>query len=257
MKKCNFVNNIILILFSVCCILVMLICYKLIPFNKFPNIDISPYSGEILKNKNNREFKNATEVIYKLSQMNDNTDGLSKADIILQYVDSQNKLIYKGIYLDEVPKKISSSSGQKKPIDTSYLPKFDFLDSEDIKLRKGKKANNIFIDFNEYFSSNFLYKEGQYYHHNPSKEHIDAYYNTPVHVSNIIIQIVNSKSNKKFPIGSGNGLLFSGGKAIDIEWNKNLDSPIKIQDKNGKNISLIRGSTWWIILDESSSVVYN
>lgn len=256
MKKSNLVNNIILILSSLCCILIIFISYRLIIYNKIPNIDISPYTGEILRNKNNKEFKNAIEVVYKLNEMTDNTGGLSKADIILQYVDSQNKLIYKGIYLDEIPKKIQSSSG-KKLMDISYLPKFNFLDSQDIKLKKSKKANNIFIDFNEFFSSNFLYKEGQYYHHNPSKEHIDAYYNAPIHVSNIIIQIVNSKSNKEFPIGSGNGLLFSGGKAIDIEWNKNLDSPIKIQDKNGKDISLIRGSTWWIILDENSSVVYN
>ncbi|WP_138204878.1 DUF3048 C-terminal domain-containing protein [Haloimpatiens lingqiaonensis] len=256
MKKSNLVNNIVLFLFSICCILIIFICYRLIIYNNFPNIDISPYTGEILKNRNNKDFKNAIEVVYKLDQLNDNTGGLSKADIILQYVDSQNKLIYKGLYLDEIPQNIQSSY-EKKPLDTSYLPKFNFLDSQDIKFNKSKKANNIFIDLNEYFSSNFLYKNGEYYHHNPSKEHIDIYYNDPIHVSNIIIQMVNSQSNKEFPIGSGNGLLFSGGKAIDIEWNKDSDSPIKIQDKNGKDISLIRGTTFWIIVDENSSVVYN
>ena len=45
--------------------------------------------------------------------------------------------------------------------------------------------------------------------------------------------------------------------AQDIKWNRKKNSPIKIIDENGGEVSLMPGPTWWIFIDKDCSVAYD
>ncbi|WP_373897480.1 DUF3048 C-terminal domain-containing protein [Haloimpatiens sp. FM7315] len=252
MKKTYILNGIITFLSIILCILIASICYNLIHLNKFSNIKISPYTGEIIKNKT--PIKNSVEVIFKINEDNYTLDGLSSANIIIEYINSSNKPLYRAIYYDKKPElknKVSILSDEKNSFS---MPKFNFIDLPDISEEYIKEVNNIFISFNDYHCSNFIYKDGQYYHYKSSHEDLDKSSNKPLCVSNVIVQFKDNTNGSNL---YGNGLLFCGGKVIDIKWHSNEGIPIKITDKNGKDISLVRGNTWWVILDNYGNIAYN
>ncbi|MFD3155655.1 DUF3048 C-terminal domain-containing protein [Haloimpatiens sp. FM7330] len=255
-KKKHILNTITLILFSILCILLVFVFYKFISLNRLPNIDIniSPFTGKRLHKK--VPPKNSIQVIYKLDNKTYDIDGLSNADIIFEYINSNNKIIYKALFYDNISNELDKSS-QVNENTLKDLPKFNFVDIIDLNNNYKKSANSIFISFDEFTSSNFIYKNGQYCHYRNTKEDVDKKLNKPIQVSNVLVQFLKPEMDRDNPIGCGDGLLFCGGRVIDIKWNKKGDTPIQITDKKGKPISLMRGSTWWILINENSSVAYN
>lgn len=256
MKKSILLNNIIFILFSIICILLMYICSKVIVFSNSPHTHKPPYANNIL-NKSEKEYvpPNAVQVIYKLDNINEPVNGISKADLILEYINSQNKLVYKALYFNEKFTK-NTISDNCLEVKNFKIPKFNFNNNKSINL-KGNTANFVYINLNDYFSSNFIFKNNYYYHYKPKTKHMDNANKEPVKVSNIIVQIVNKKDDKENIKGTGDGFLFSNGKVKDIRWNKTMDSPVKITDKHNNDVKLTKGTTWWVILDDRSLISYN
>ncbi len=57
--------------------------------------------------------------------------------------------------------------------------------------------------------------------------------------------------------GSGEGLIFQNGKAIEITWQKtDEETRIKLYDENGKEIEFVRGQIWFEILPTGNEVTY-
>ena len=122
-----------------------------------------------------------------------------------------------------------------------------------------KTVSSIFITLCYNISSNFIYENGLYYHYRDVVKDIDRVNLKPIAVSNVVVQFINPKDKiETYDItGTGKGYLFCGGKIIDIKWEKQRTNPIKIVDEHNNPVSLIKGSTWWIVLHQNSSVAYN
>lgn len=220
-----------------------------------PNsINVSPITGERIEPVYNSE-KTPVEVTYIYTENLKEASGLSDANIIYEYLDGSNSLVRKAIFYDKVPKN-NYPVNNIDNISLSSLPKFKFLDTLDVK-DFPQSAKYIFVNFNNDISSNFIFEDGLYYHFQNTFKNIDKESNKQISVSNIIVQYVDKKESylSKDITGSGEGVLFCGGKIIKIKWNKD-SNPIKITDEKGNPVSIIRGNTWWILLKNDNSVIY-
>lgn len=141
---------------------------------------------------------------------------------------------------------------------SSYIDNLQF--DKKIPILYKKNATAIFVNFDMLSSSNFIYQNGDYYHFKNKIKDIDSCNNKSIKVSNVIVQYINEKNieNSIDNIsGKGTGILFSYGKASYINWLKSKDNPIQLTDTKGNFLSLISGPTWYIIINKTSSVVYN
>jgi hypothetical protein len=220
------------------------------------SLNISPITGERLRPV--IASRNPTEVIYSISKEEDSLNGISNADIIYEFIDTNGKLYYKALFHENVPKKthpiVSINSKSYKA-----LPKLNFLDYIDLPKDYTRSANSIYVTFNYNLFSNFLYDKDQYIHFRDSEKDIDKSNSKPIGVSNVVVQFAGSNCNKhpENINGYGHGLLFCGGKAIDIKWEKNNKNPLKLLDESGNPLSLLRGKTWWIVVKDNSFIAYN
>ncbi|MBU3146461.1 DUF3048 C-terminal domain-containing protein [Clostridium sp. CF012] len=219
-------------------------------------VNISKYTGERIYNPNlEKSSKIAT---YNNASKGAPLIGLSSADVVLEFLSNSSGITYKAIFNQEAAKNISGAVNLKE-YSNSYLPKFNFSDNIAIGDIKGRNATNIFVTFNEGSSSNFLYQNGEYHHYRGLQ--IDKDTDSPVVLSNIVIQFIHGNITNEETLTSsenqGSGLLFCAGIAQDIKWSRKGNSPIKISDENGKEVSLMPGTTWWIFIDKDSSVAYD
>ncbi|MDR1799844.1 MAG: DUF3048 C-terminal domain-containing protein, partial [Bifidobacteriaceae bacterium] len=52
--------------------------------------------------------------------------------------------------------------------------------------------------------------------------------------------------------GSGEGLVLSGGKAIEVDWSKEShNTPMVLKTKDGKAVKLAPGNTWFEVMPVS------
>lgn len=250
-------DYIIYILVIIFIIIVFYSFFKMIKYkiNYIPqnSINVSPLTGERIQDVY-KENHLPVELTYVNKGNEENLCGLSNANIIYEYANN-GEIIYKAIYYDKIPPKTSSST-KTNDISISSLPKLNFIDIVDLK-KESENAEYIFVDLLKNMCSNFVYKDGLYYHFKNSKEDLDLYNNKQLSTSNIIVQFVdeNITNVSKDIEGSGKGLLFYGGKTMKIKWDKH-SKPIRITDEKGEDVSLIRGNTWWILAPKNSSVVY-
>lgn len=187
-------------------------------------------------------------------------NGISNADIIFEYLDGHGRTTYKAIFHDKIPTKIHPILDLKHSKNNT-IPKFKFFPEGKLPKTFNKEALSVFITFTQDISSNFVYYRGQYFHFKDTYKDVDKNNNSAVSVSNIIVQFIDQGSSKPVEFsrisGNGIGIVFSGGKAMDIEWNKEENKIIQISDAKGNRISLQQGRTWWIIIDKEASVAYN
>ena len=203
-------------------------------------------------------------VFYPSKNGQISSNGLSQANYIFEYLNPNGSICYQAIYENEVPKNIATTENHNNVF---LMPKFNYKTLENIQLSLTKPASSIFVTFSSLLSSssslvssNFIYSNNTYYHYKDKSKDIDELNNAPVCVSNVIVQISNTpitENNLNSIKGSGNGYLFSGGKGIGIKWYKEDSNPIKILDSNDNPVFLSKGSIWWIIIDEDSSIVFN
>ncbi len=226
------------------------ICYV----NSHDKITISKFTGGRVS---------TSTKLAKIATFNNTTTatpivGLNSADMVFEFLTKSNNITYKAIFNNESAKDIGSTINLKE-YSNSYLPVFTFTNNIEKAYINNKKATSIFINFNEDITSNFLYQDGEYYHYRGLG--IDKDNNTPVKLSNVIVQFIHGSiiSDKTLasPDTSGTGLLFCNGKAQDIKWNRERSSKMKITDQNGGPVTLIPGPTWWVFIDRASSVAYD
>lgn len=256
-------NALNLFIYILSIILSCLICYiavtilitakTYVPKN---SIYVSPLTGERVKPAlvNSSPY----EVTYTTSENTVSLNGISHADIIYEYLDTVGTPYYKALFTKNPPIK-SNPIVSIESIPFNLLPKLNFMDEFDLPKDFTRSAGSIFVALNYNLFSNFIYEDDSYHHYRDTYKDIDNLTSKPIAVSNVVIQFVKEDIKITSPqiTGTGKGLLFRGGKVIDIKWDKEKNKPIKVLDENGNPISLIRGKTWWIIIHENSSVAYN
>lgn len=123
-------------------------------------------------------------------------------------------------------------------------------------------AHTIILNLNKYYNTKYSYKDGYYVKFMDNTPSIDKNNNKQVKTKNIVIQKTNMKLQKDNLhisinlIGEGDALVFSNGKYINARWfKKDLESKTLLKDKNGNEIPLSCGNTWWHIIDTKSKVI--
>lgn len=147
--------------------------------------------------------------------------------------------------------------GYSTKIAKDYTKHFKFAaDDKEISLTKGAKATYVAPGFavnTPYFEYNK--KKGNYTRYQYGGKQIDENNGNVLTCRNIILQNVNYSyfgngySQNYYLVGSGTGKFITGGKAIDITWQKDSESGITHYYKsNGKEITLNQGKTWICII---------
>ncbi len=105
-----------------------------------------------------------------------------------------------------------------------------------------------------------------YQRENGGKPHLDKNTGKPIRAKNIIIMFSQeSPANDGYPgghllykvVGSGDVLVFQDGKVIEGSWQKSdEESMLKFYNKNGQEISIVRGPIWIEILPIGNKVNY-
>jgi hypothetical protein len=227
-----------------------------------PNIavfnNMIPESKKYNEYSEKNDFK-AKEVTYINEDNTINLSGLSEADIIFEYINSIGKNSYKAIFTKSIPRNIHPAIDVKDRT-INYIPRFNFLDKDEPSQKYNIAAKSIFINFNNLCCSNFIYNGEYYIHYRDTVKDIDNNNSSPLPLSNIIVQFIDKKSgeyNIETDIGNGSGYIFTGGKGIQIKWNKDDTNPIKFTDNSYSPIFFSSGLTWWVFLDKSSSIIIN
>jgi hypothetical protein len=242
------ISALLLTLFTLC---------SYIGFKSHPAINMEIYNNDQPTSIKN-DF-NVKEVIYSNEEVSPNLSGLSQADLIFEYINNIGKNSYKALFTKNIPSNIHPSV-KIKDATIKYIPKFNYLDKNKPSEKYNIAAKSIFINFNNLCSSNFIYNGEYYMHYKDTIKDIDSSNNSPLQLSNIIVQFIDKEPweyNIETDIGNGNGYIFTGGKGIQIKWNKEYSNPIKFTDNSYNPIFFSSGLTWWIFLDKNSSIVIN
>lgn len=131
---------------------------------------------------------------------------------------------------------------------------FVFNDSEEGIAPAGNACNEVKVDFGTNYST-FVYDEATktYLKKHNGKAHIDGTTNTQLRFTNLIIletKITTAANNihKDVDWHGGNGSVgyyISNGTVMKITWSKKDEqSPIKLYDETGNEISINRGKTY-------------
>lgn len=210
----------------------------------------------ISSSKSNK--KHGTLISYSPSSNEEWLNGLNNADYIFEYINNEGLLAYDSIFYSREPYKPSPITSFKK-VSLESIPKFSFSNNLNKIYDKNQKASYIFITMNYDTFSNFIYENGYYTHFKNTRLDMDARDYKTIFVSNIIVQYTDNYDGiaNLYEVGAGKGILFSGGKAIDIEWEKNVNATIEIRDTSGNDITLLDGKVWWVILNKNCYLTYN
>jgi len=94
--------------------------------------------------------------------------------------------------------------------------------------------------------------------------HVDLNNNQQILASNVIVLLTTEKGpideNKHMlytTTGTGDVLIFNNAQVTKAKWSKpKRESELRFVDGKGKDISLVRGSTWIAVVDKSTEVEY-
>lgn len=228
------------------------LAYSIIPPSK--SNKVSPLTGNLL----NSDRRNPLQIIFSPKEISEPISGINNADLIFEYINECGKSAYNAIFYDNVPAKASPIK-KIEDIPIKQLPQLSF--TQNVRdVYKGKKdATYIFITLNQDLSSNFIFENGLYKHFKDNSMDIDAETFQPVLVSNVLVQYTNNYGGIENinELGAGTGMLFCGGRIIDIQWKNDGTSPIKIEDESGDPVLLQNGKTWWVIINKNYPVSFN
>lgn len=223
--------------------------------NKSSIVSVSTITGERLRSS--LAGKGSKEVTYAITDSTQALSGISNADIVYEYMDVNGKIYYKALFHDKIPEK-SYPVIKINNVNEKDLPKLNFIDDIDFSSDYTKPGKTIFVNLSYNIFSNFICEDNKYVHYRESLKDIDKVTSKSVSVSNIIIQFTNDNDIDPSKVeGSGKGLLFCGGKVMDIKWDKEKKNPIKLTDDLGNPVNLLRGHTWWLILKDSIALTYD
>ncbi|SUY48225.1 Protein of uncharacterised function (DUF3048) [Clostridium putrefaciens] len=251
-------DYIIKVLIAILIIIILINIYNYINYKKnyIPNnsINVSPITGEIITSVYNKD-PIPISVNYTDIYENNSICGLGKADIIYEFIDENQKLNYNAIFYSNIPNNnYPISSIRTSNLDS--IQSFNFKEVVDVDSNL-VDANYLFINLNNLYCSNFIYKEGVYEHFLGSLPHIDALDKEIIKATNVVVQFVDDPASFRISNrnDSGYGMLFSSGKALNMRWCKD-NNKTSMYDSNDVPLSIVRGNTWWVIIDKNNSLIY-
>ncbi len=190
------------------------------------------------------DIKNNTEIDYLNAMIN--------AGSIFEELTSDPKNWQDTYTTGEKISDFISSKSITETTDVKVLPKYNdvFTEPED-----GLDANIINITYNPDSRCAYIYDKEKmvYYRNRNGTSHIDRNTDKPFSVANIIVQKVDSRiitgdAEGRLDVdmvGSGEGYFVTGGKSIDITWEKTERfGATKYYDLAGNEIVLNPGNTW-------------
>jgi hypothetical protein len=141
-------------------------------------------------------------------------------------------------------KSVVSTISQKAARPDDYLPWGDESD-----LPKGKKATSIAAVFGGGHTTNWTYSNGGYVNQNTYAAQGDEFPADNVLVLRVQVGDAGYKDPAGNPVpethftGSGQALMFHGGRVVRGTWKKRLDSTLKLSTRAG-NLEVPAGHTW-------------
>lgn len=163
---------------------------------------------------------------------------------------------------DRIANKIAKN-GLRNTRNEAYTKAFNFAD--DVSLESGVSASKVTVPFSNYKTGVFTYDaENDFYRVSQhGNAHIDAGTGSQLAMKNVFVLYINSYVVKgdtagrlAFDIvGSGKGKYITGGKAIDIKWEK--ESPTRsfyYTNADGSEVEVARGDTYVCIVPLNSNV---
>jgi len=150
----------------------------------------------------------------------------------------------------------------KNKLETSTASAY-FQFSDDFLDLDGKKVDNISIKYYSGYFVGYEYNESEklYYRSVNGKQLKDKEKENPIKAVNIIIERLNAKvldSAGRLAItniGKDRGYLLTGGKLIEIEWQKDSRGAKTVyKDLQGNEIKLNKGNTWINVVPYTSKI---
>ncbi len=144
-------------------------------------------------------------------------------------------------------------------------PVFEY-NTEDVDFSGGKKANKVYVNYNSFYYSSYIYDKdtGFYKRFRKGKPHMERVSKKQLTAKNIIIQYVNNfdiagdeKGRQQLAdIGTGSGWFISRGKAVKLKWSKESRSKqTEYMAEGGTRIMLNPGQTWIQIIPSNRKIV--
>ncbi len=256
--KSNFDNNVynFLIYFLITTlILICLYCglnylkyqktYKLPQGNA---IDVSPTTGESVQPVISRDH------VFQIRYPEGTSASMfveNQGDIIYEkYDESIKDSFYKAVFFNETTNFLDVA-GTITPIPIEELTPLKFFsNSREVPIYYKGRAELVFVEFAPGSSTSFIYNEGSY-------EYMEDNNDSPrPRVSNIILQFVkkdyNTTNNE-----AGNAIICSGGKSASVKWTSESNGRVNLKDYHGQDVSILKGKSWWIILEEGTTAIIN
>lgn len=263
MKNLNLHRISSFLIYLLTLILIFLISYSLYAsYNKknpkVPprnSINVSPFTGQRIQpiaSLNSFDY-----VSYNINNLTD-LHFIEDADIVYEWFNPNlNKKEYSAIFYN---KKINPTTSIETVgnINVTSMPKFNFVDNLDIaKYDFSSPCDVIFVGFNKWLSSSFIYKDGTYYHYSSNSKDTNTISNKDLCYTNVIIQFIDNYNDiSQIPFlatGTGKGLLFTAGGYKEICWK---GSEIFLKDSDTA-LTLQKGNTFWIFSDKNSNITLN
>ena len=156
-------------------------------------------------------------------------------------------------------------TAKKLQMNTTTLPPQRKLLAADAEI-EGEPVENVHIMFPQKISMvrfAFDQKKGVFarYITDQDQPHLNAE-GEQLLVANVLIQFADSRvidgdGRLKIALtGEGDALIFRGGKVLKGRWQKTAGELTKFTDRNGKEVSLLEGPTWLVIVPKGVKVEY-
>lgn len=152
-------------------------------------------------------------------------------------------------------------TGLRNTRNTAYTTAFNFAD--DVTLDSGILANKVTVPYSNYKTGVFTYdSENDFYRVNQyGQAHVDSGTGNQLAMKNVFVLHINSYvldsvGRLGFDIvGSGKGKYITGGKAIDINWEKESHSrSFYYTTADGKELEVARGDSYVCIVPLNANV---
>ena len=166
------------------------------------------------------------------------------------------------VNLSEMPK-LSSQKKYRETTNTDLLLNYSAMN---VNLESAQDALKIDLKYSSGFITNYAYdKDSNSYKQSVNnKAHTDYKTKEQYTVKNIIVYKLPYKTIDNYGrqdienIGSGEGYFITGGKYIEITWEKKTREDQTIyKDLNGKEITVNDGNTWIHILPTNGNITIN
>ncbi len=196
--------------------------------------------------------QNINKNTLELYDLENRLDDLKRANFIFLYRNNTGNLIFKLLSDKNDSLKIHPLLDNSNSLSLT-LSEFNYTTQESIIGLYNNMAKHLTLNFDNNHFILFSYDNNHYTLNNINDKSMNNQLKD-VSIDNILITFYQSENLQTLSKHSGTGLLFTGGRIVDIEWSKKDSEPIKIVDEKGKPISLIEGKVCWILADNSLKI---